>query len=337
MIEEAIKRVVEHCNLQEGDAEAAMREIMGGRCSDAQIAAFLIGLGMKGESPQEIAAFVRVMRQFATKINPSVKNAIDMCGTGGDFSGTFNISTTASFVVAGAGIPVAKHGNRATSSKCGSADILAELGVKIDVRPEITEKCIERIGIGFMFAPLYHGAMKHVAKVRKELGVRTIFNILGPLTNPSLVKRQVIGVYDAKLTEKIADALKDLEVEHAMVVNGGGIDEIAVTEATRVSELRDGKIETYDIEPGDFGIKRTPLSSIVGGDCKKNAEITNAVLNGEGGPRRDVVLLNAAAGVYVGGKAKDLAGGVQLAKDSIDSGRAIKKLEELVKFTNEHS
>jgi anthranilate phosphoribosyltransferase len=273
------------------------------------------------------------MREFAQRINPKVDGTlVDTCGTGGDKIKTFNVSTISAFVIAGAGIPIAKHGNRSVTSKAGSADLLEALGVKIDVAPEDVEKAVEDIGIGFMFAPVFHGAMKYAIGPRKEIGIRTVFNILGPLTNPANAQAQVLGVYDADLTEKMAGVLAKLGTERALVVHGlGGLDEISTFGETRVSELKDGVVETYEIKPEDFGIKRASPTDLSGGDAKENADIATRLLKDkEQGPMRDIVVLNSAAGIYVGGLADSIAEGIRVAEKSIDSGAAYDKLTDLI-------
>ncbi len=320
------------------EAEAAMTTIMSGGATDAQIGAFLIALRIKGETITEIASFAKIMRKFATRVDlkPSVANlAVDTCGSGGDLSNTFNISTTAAFVAAGAGIPVAKHGNRAVSSKSGSADVLEKLGVRIDLGPEGVRRCIQEAGIGFMFAPAYHGAMKHVALVRKELGMRTVFNILGPLASPANVKHQVYGVFDPDLTEKLAGVLKELGSKHALVVHGtGGLDELSTIGPTKISELAGGKITAYYVKPEDYGFRAAKPEQIRGDDADSNARITREILAGSKGPKRDIVLLNAGAAIYVGGRAKTIKEGIKAAEKSIDSGKAMAALEKLVEVSN---
>jgi len=333
-MKEYLQKLIDGKNLTTEEAESAMKFIMSGSASEAQIAGFLVALKIKGETPEEIAAFAKVMREFSTKIKPKVDGVlVDMCGTGGDASGTFNISTTAMFVVA-TQVPVAKHGNRSITSGCGSADVLESLGANINLPPEKIQESIEKVGIGFMFAPAHHSAMKHVMPTRKALGVRIVFNILGPLTNPAGANAQVVGVYDGNLTEKIASVLGLLGCRHAMVVHGfPQLDEISTPGETKISELKNGKIETYRIKPEDFGFKKAAVEDLRGGTPAENAEITKNVLSGKDkGPKRDVVLLNAAAGLVVGGKAKDLKEGLEISKNAIDSGAAYKKLEEFVGF-----
>ena len=334
MIQEAIAKLVEKKNLTQQEAEQVMNEIMEGKATDAQIAAFLISLRMKGETIEEITACAKIMREKSSSIKPKADYLVDTCGTGGDKSGTFNISTAAAFVAAGAGVSVAKHGNKSVSSKCGSADVLAALGVNIQLEPKMVEKCIEETGIGFMFAPLFHPAMKYVVNARKETGVRTVFNILGPMTNPAGAKSQVIGVFNPALMKDIANVMKNLGSRHVMVVNGDGLDEITIAGKTKVAELKDNKTRVYDINPEDYGFDISPLNEILGGDAQENANIITEVLKGAKGPKRDVVLLNAGAAIYVSGKALSLKEGIEAAKKSIDSGEALKKLEALKEFTN---
>jgi len=329
MIQDAIKILVEMKNLSVEIAEGSMNEIMEGTATPAQIAAFITALRMKGETSEEIFALASVMRKKAHQIN-APKGAIDLCGTGGDCSSTFNISTASAFVAAGAGIPVAKHGNRSVSSKCGSADVLHELGVNIMLNPEEAEKCLEKTGICFLFAPVFHEAMKFAIGPRKEIGIRTVFNVLGPLTNPARVKHQLVGVYDEEITEKIAEALMKLGNESALVVHGSGLDECTISGKTKVSELKDGKIRTYSISPEEFGFRRAEISELAGGDAKRNAEIIISILEGkEKGPKLDAVLFNAGAAIYASGKAKGIAEGIELARKSVSSGSALKKLEQL--------
>lgn len=328
-----IYKLTEGNDLTDEEAEYAMKEMMSGNATNAQIGAFLTALRMKGETPAEIASLAKTMRKFAENIHP--KNyVVDTCGTGGDRFNTYNISTTAMFIIAGAGIAVAKHGNRAITSKSGSADVLEALGIKIDLKPKSVEKCINEIGIGFMFAPNFHKAMKFVMPARKEIGIRTVFNLLGPLTNPANAKGQVVGVYDEKLTNKIAEVFRILGLERAIVVCGGGMDEISTLGKTKISELRDGSITTYYIQPKDFGIETQTIEDLKGGDAKENAEILRKILLGEKTNKKDIALLNAAAGIVVGKKADSLKEGIEIAKESLESGKAYKKLEEMIKYTN---
>jgi anthranilate phosphoribosyltransferase len=334
-VQEAIGKLVERIDLTEAEAEEAMKCIMSGAATQAQIGSFLTALRMKGETVEEITAFARVMREFATRISPKVDDLlVDTCGTGGDRIKTFNISTAAMFVAAGAGVCIAKHGNRSVTSKAGSADVVEALGVRIDLPPEEVERCIESVGIGFMFAPRFHAAMKHAIGPRREMGIRTVFNILGPLTNPACAQAQVMGVYDIGLTEKLAQVLGKLGCERAMVVHGvEGLDEISTLGGTQISELSDGKVRTYTIFPEEFGLDRADPETIAGKELGENVRMMLSVLKGERGPRRDIVLLNAAAAIVVGGKADGLHEGISIAGKSIDSGRAYEKLVQLVEAT----
>ena len=335
MIKEAISKLIEKQNLAQDGAELVMNEIMEGRATDAQIAAFLVALRIKGETIDEITACAKIMRQKAYAINPKAKFLVDTCGTGGDNSYTFNISTASAFVAAGVGASVAKHGNKSVSSKCGSADVLKELGVNIELQPKQVEKCIEEIGIGFMFAPVFHPAMKYALNARKEIGARTIFNILGPLTNPANAKSQLIGVFDANLLETLVKVLKNLGSRHIIAVNGSGLDEITICGKTKVCELKNNNASSYEINPVDFGIKLSSLEEIKGGLPKENAKIILDILRGAEGPRRDIVLLNAGAALLASDKAKNYKDALELAAYSIDSGKAMGKLNYLKKFANE--
>jgi len=336
MIKEAISKLIEKQDLELEEAEAVMDEIMSGKATDAQIAGFLIALRLKGETIDEITACAKVMREKAARIKPkSQDDLIDVVGTGGDRSGTFNISTAAAFVVAGAGIPVAKHGNKGVSSRSGSADVLTALGIKIDLEPEKVKECIDKAGIGYMFAPKFHGAMKYAIGPRKELGVRTIFNILGPLTNPAEAPYELMGVFDESLVEPLAEVLGKLGCRHALVVHGNGLDEITLEGPTKVAEYKDGHVTNYEIKPTDFGLKIAELKDIKGGSPEDNARIVLDILKGkEKGAKRDVVLLNAGAAVYTAGKAASIKEGIEKARDSIDSGRALEKLNKLKDWTN---
>jgi anthranilate phosphoribosyltransferase len=334
MIVAAIGKLVEQQDLTEEEAAQVMRQIMEGGATPAQIAAFLIALRSKGETIEEITGCARVMREKATMIRAPYPNVIDTCGTGGDGSQTFNISTTAAFVVAGAGVPVAKHGNRAMSSRCGSADLLQALGVAIELSPERAETCLAEVGITFLFAPLFHSAMKHAIGPRREIGVRTIFNILGPLTNPAGAKRQLLGVSQQQFAEPMARVLGNLGSTRAFVVHGtDGLDEITLSGDTHITTLEEGKIASYTITPEQFGLRRAPLGAVAGGDARQNADITMTVLQGKPGPHRDVILLNAAAALTVAGSATDLEAGLLLAAHAIDSGAALEKLRRLQAFT----
>ena len=335
VMKDAISKVVVGEDLTETEARGVMRAIMSGGATQAQIGSFLTALRLKGETIAEITAFARVMRQFAARINPKVEGIlVDTCGTGGDELKTFNISTVASLVAAGAGIHIAKHGNRSVTSKAGSADVMEALGVRIDLEPPRVERCIEEIGYGFMFAPVFHGAMKYATPVRREIGIRTVFNILGPLTNPANARAQVLGVYNRDLAETLANVLARLGVERAMVVHGlDGLDEISNLGKTQISELKDGEVKTYFVEPKDFGFELARLEDIKGYDRETNAILLLKLLRGGDGPRRDVVLMNSAAAMVVGGKASDFEEGVELARESIDKGNAYKKLRDLIKAT----
>ena len=329
MIREAIEKLIRGADLTQGEAAQVMEEIMTGEATPAQFGAFVIGLRLKGETVNEMTGLAAVMRDKSLKVDfegPSV----DTCGTGGDDLGTFNISTTAAFVVAGAGIAVAKHGNRAMTSKSGSADVLEKQGVKIDLGPEGVKRCMEEVGIGFMFAPRFHPAMKFAVQPRREIGVRTVFNILGPLTNPAGAEAQVLGVPTDSVGEKMVQVLQRLGSERAIVVHAeDGLDEISLNSNTSIWDLKDRSIKHYTIGPDDLGLAPASLESLAGGSVEENAKIMTEVLKGVSGPRRDVVVANAAGGIVAGGKAADLREGVQLAQESIDSGRALEKLELL--------
>ncbi|MBU0757521.1 MAG: anthranilate phosphoribosyltransferase [Nanoarchaeota archaeon] len=329
-----INKLIEQKDLTDKESEEIMDQIMEGKLTDSQTASFLTALKIKGATTEEITSMIKVIKEKAVKIAPDVKTMVDTCGTGGDDSSTFNISTAVSFVVAGAGIPVAKHGNRSASSKSGSADVLEAFGVNIMCSSELTKKNIEKIGIGFMYAPLYHPSFRHVGKVRKELGFKTIFNFLGPLCNPADVKRQVIGTYDTKLTETIAIVLKNAGSEHVLAVHGNGLDELTLTGNTTITELKNNLIESYEISPDMFGLSKCSLDELKGGTAKENAEIIKDALNGKIGPKRDIVLLNAGAAIYVSGKVNSIKQGIFLAKDSIDSGKALLKLNQLIEESN---
>ena len=334
-IQEAIAKLLESEDLSRDEMVSVVDQIMSGSATDAQIGGFLVGLRLKGESVQEISGAAEVMRDKATPIQTKHEVVVDTCGTGGDHSGTFNISTAAAFVVAGAGLCVAKHGNRAASSLCGSADVLKALGVNVETSPEIISKCLDEVGLGFLFAPALHGAMKYAIGPRRELGIRTIFNALGPLTNPAGATRQVIGVYSEGLTETLAEVLGSLGSERAFVVHGSdGLDEMTTTGPTRVSELSDGSVQTYEVEPGEFGLAIADAGELKGGDEQESAEIILRVLNGEAGPRQDIVALNAGAAIVAGGLAEDFGSGVTLAQESIQNGKALEKLEGLKAASN---
>lgn len=336
-MKELIAKVADGNDLTEAEAKRAMEIMLSGEATQAQIASFLTALRMKGETLEELIGLAAVLRDKADTISPKVDNYVDLVGTGGDRTFTFNISTTAAFVVAAAGLPVAKHGNRSISSKSGAGDVLEALGVNIMAEPALVQKCVEEVGIGFMFAQLFNKSMKYVGQARKEMGIRTVFNILGPLANPSRAKNMVVGVYNPTLTENAAKAMSSLGVERGFVVSGmDHMDEFTLTEVTIVSEINHGTVTTYEVKPEQFGLKTCTLEELQGGDGTQNAEITRAVLNGtERGAKRDIVLLNAGATLYIGGLAESIEAGVKLAAETIDSGKAYKKLEELVKCSNE--
>ncbi len=334
MIKEAILKVSRHDDLTYDEAYETMDEIMSGEASEVQMSAYLTAMSMKGETIDEITASAGAMRDHCVRLLND-KEALEIVGTGGDGSNTFNISTTSSIVISAAGVPVAKHGNRSASSKCGAADVLEELGVNIYIEPEKSLECLKEINLCFLFAQNYHLAMKYVANVRKELSIRTIFNILGPLTNPAGATMQVLGVYERELVEPLSEVLKNLGVKSAMVVYGlDGMDEISASDKTAVCELKDGKTMSYEISPEYFGMEIASKEGLVGGDAKENAKITLDVLNGEMGPRRNAVLLNSAAGLYVAGKANSLREGVEIAEEIIDSGKALEQLEKFIEVTN---
>lgn len=336
MIREAIGKVVTETDLTEDETITVMNEIMGGECTPAQIAAFITGLRMKGETVDEIAGAARVMREKATRVDGADPGEIlvDVVGTGGDASGTFNVSTTSAFVVAGAGLPVAKHGNRSVSSQCGSADVLEALGVDLTLNAPMIGRCVRDVGIGFMFAPMLHGAMKHAIGPRREIGIRTIFNILGPLTNPANANVYLLGVYTPDLIEKLAHVLARFEVKRALVVCGeGNIDEITITGATEVAELRDGSVTRYTVTPEEVGLTRATLEQIQGSEtAEKSADQLRSVLRGESGPCLDMVLMNAGATLMAAGRAADFKSGVELARQIIESGEAVARLDALIDF-----
>jgi anthranilate phosphoribosyltransferase len=364
MILDALHRVANHAqSLGRDEAREVMSEVLAGKCTDAQIAALLIALRMKGETVEEIVGFAEAIRAAAAPLpiergvgngssaealavtgtgrdalaEDAIDNSslVDTSGTGGDASGTFNISTATALVTAGAGVRVAKHGNRSISSKCGSADVVEALGVNIQLSPERAAQCLREVGICFLYAPNLHPAMKQVQGVRRELRMRTMFNLLGPLTNPARASGQVVGVYSLELVEKLAEALSMLGLRRALVVHGlDGLDEITITGKTRVAESREGSVRSYEVEPEEFGMKRAPLQEISGGDGGENGAIIRAILGGEKSPRRDVVLLNAAAALVAAGKAEHIAEAIPLAAKSIDSGAAAEKLQRLIKFAS---
>lgn len=334
MIKEAIIKLTNKENLSYGEAKAVMNEIMSGEASDVQKSAYLTALTMKGETIDEITGSAEEMRNHAVQLSHE-GDVLEIVGTGGDKSDSFNISTTSSLVIASAGVPVAKHGNRATSSKSGAADVLESLGVNITISPRKSAELLQNIGICFLFAQSYHTAMKYVGSIRKELGIRTIFNILGPLANPASANLQVMGVYDESLVEPLAKVLSNLGVKRALVVYGQDrLDEISASAETSVCEVKDGTFKSYTISPEQFGLTRCKKEELTGGTPDENAAITKAVLAGEQGARRTAVVLNAGAGLYVAGKADSIEAGVRLAEELIDSGKAEKKLEEFVKYSN---
>jgi len=347
MILDALHRIAVHRqSLSRDEARDVMSEVLAGKCTDAQIAALLVALHMKGETVEEIVGFAEAIRAAAAPLDLHQNSTLDVsgterdalvdtCGTGGDTSGTFNISTATAFVVAGAGVRVAKHGNRSVTSKCGSADVMEALGVRIELPPVRLAACLQEVGIAFLFAPAMHSAMKFVQPARRDLRLRTVFNLLGPLTNPAHASAQVVGVYSAALVEKLAESLSMLGLRRALVVHGlDGLDEITISGPTRIAEVRDGAVRTYEVTPEEFGMNRAPLEAICGGDAAENAAIIRAVLAGEKSPRRDVVVLNAAAALVAAGSADHLKGALPLAAKAIDSGAAVAKLAALVRFTN---
>ena len=331
--QENLHKTVSGENLTEFEMMSSMTQVMEGKVGDAQLAAFLTALHFKNVTVPEIVGAARVMRSKAEKV--SAKDAVDTCGTGGDGADTFNISTAVAFVVAGAGVRVAKHGNRAVSSKSGSADVLKCLGVNIEASVSAVERCVEEAGIGFLFAPLMHKAMKHAATVRKELGFRTLFNLLGPLTNPANAHAQVLGVYDSKWVNPLAEVLRDLGSRRALVVHGfDGLDEITLTSETQVSELKNDNVTSFTIDPKEYGYSLCSANDLKGGSPEENAVIIRDILNGATGPKTDIVILNAAAAIYVGGKADSIEKGILVAANSIDSGAANKKFEQLCQISN---
>jgi len=335
MIKDILKLLVQGKNLKEEEAKKVMQEIMEGRVTSAQIASFLTALRMKGETVAEITGFARTMLEKVDTFHIKRDILVDTCGTGGDNLNTFNISTTVAFVVAGAGLTVVKHGNRALSSRCGSADVLETLGMKLMLSKEKLKQALEKIGITFLFAPCHHPAMRYALAPRQEIGMRTVFNILGPLINPLRANVRLMGVHSSSLTEPLARVLKNLGVRSAFVVRGeDGLDEISITAKTRISQLKEGKIKTYYIQPEDFGIERASLEEISGGDREENARILKNILAGERGPKRDIVLINTAACLVAAKRARSLKEGIKIARDSIDSGKAKEKLEELITLTN---
>ena len=336
MIKEAIKILMEKEDLKYQTAKQVMNEIMDGEATDSQIAAFLTALRLKGENIEEITGCAEAMREHALKLPHNNMEVLDIVGTGGDEAFTFNISTVSAFIIAAAGVPVAKHGNRSVSSKCGAADLLEALGVKLDISAEESARVLEKTGICFMFAPLYHTSMKYAAPVRKEMGIRTIFNILGPLSSPAEAPLQLLGVYDESLVEPLAKVLANLGVKRAMVVYGNDrLDEISLSAKTTVCEIENGEFKNYLLDPEELGFELCQPEDVTGGDAQKNAEIARDILKGEKGQKRNIVLLNTAACLYISGKASDMAEGIRIAEELIDSGKAYSKMEEFIKATNE--
>jgi anthranilate phosphoribosyltransferase len=347
IITEAVRVLVDRRDLTRIEAAAAMEAIMSGAATHAQIAAFLTALRMKGETVEELIGFAQVMRQKVVRVRARGEEVaaltgtdremlVDTAGTGGDAAGTFNVSTATAFVVAGAGLRVAKHGNRSVSSLCGSADVVETLGISLELTPAQVARCIDEVGIGFLYAPLLHTAMKHVMPARREMGIRTVFNMLGPLTNPAGANAQVIGVYAPTLTEPLARVLAELGTVRAFVVHGAdGLDEISNTGESRVSEVREGVVRTFTLKPQDFGLSRATIGDLRGGDREQNADIIRGILAGEDGPKRDIVLMNAAAALMAGGKARDLKDGAALAARAIDSGAARSTLDRLIALSRQ--
>lgn len=334
MIKDAIAKLINKETLSRKEAAEVMTDIMSGNATEAQVGAYITGLRLNGETPEIIAGSAEVMRANATKIKCNDPHAIDIVGTGGDCAHTFNISTTAAFVIAGAGVTVAKHGSYGVSSKCGSANVLSELGINLQYSPQRMEECLAEIGISFLFAPALHPAMKYVVGPRRELGIWSIFNILGPLCNPAGVKNGIMGVFSPQLVPIIADACAQLDMNHQFIVHGNdGLDELTTTTTTMVTEIRRGKVESYEVQPSGIGLKTAQAKDLVGGEPAENAKTTQSLLRGEKGPKRDIVLLNAAFAIMAGGKANSPQEGIALAAESIDSGNALKKLESLAKMS----
>ncbi len=334
-IQTAIKSMIARQDLSGDDMTTVMRQIMTGECTPAQIGGFLVGLHMKGETVDEISAAAKVMRELATRVNVSEEHLVDTAGTGGDSSGSFNISTASALVAAAAGAKVAKHGNRSMTSNSGSADVLEAAGVKLDIPPAKVAECVQRVGVGFMFAPAHHGAMKHAIGARKELAVRTVFNVLGPLTNPAGAPNQVIGVFHEELVELMANVLQQLGSHHVMVVHAeDGMDEISISAPTRVAELKNGKVSSYSIAPGDFGMETASLDELRVGSAEESLAMIRGVFADQPGPARDIVCLNAGAAIYVAGCADSLPAGIEAARAAISSGKAAKVLQNLVDESN---
>lgn len=336
-MKEAVQKVVDRQDLTEEEAKRVMNIMLSGEATQAQIGTFLTAMRMKGETLEELTGFAAVLKEKAEHIAPKTANYVDLVGTGGDRTFTFNVSTTSAFVAAGAGLPIAKHGNRSISSKSGAGDVLEALGVNIMAEPEVVTKCVEEAGIGFMFAQRFNKSMRYVGQARKEMGIRTVFNILGPLANPSDAKCMVVGVYDPAMTDMVAKVMNRLGVENGLVVSGEDhMDEFTLTGKTTVSQIKSGKVSTYQVTPEQFGLKRATLEELQGGDGKENAKITTAILKGEErGAKREIVLLNAGATLYAGRKATSMEEGIKLAAESIDSGKAYGVLEKLVKLSNQ--
>jgi anthranilate phosphoribosyltransferase len=332
-----LKTIIRGDTLDQESMAFMVDQILSGIIKNSQIGAFMACLATRKETFEEVAGAAMAMRRKSARVQTLSKNVIDTCGTGADSSGSFNISTATAIVVAGCGVTVAKHGNRSITSKCGSADVLEELGVKIDIDPEIVEEAVNEIGLGFLFAPRFHNAMRFAAKARKEVGIKSIFNMLGPLTNPAAAKYQLLGVFDAGLTQMFAETLKVLGTKRAWVVHGhDGMDEISICDNTRVSELKDGLTRTFDLDPTQFFDDYADPASLKGGEKEENADIIKSILKGDKGPKRDIVLINSGAALMIAGKADSLANGIQKAKESIDSKKAVEKLEELIQFTQEN-
>jgi anthranilate phosphoribosyltransferase len=332
----ALARAVARESFSESEMEGVMQQIISGAATPAQIGGLLVALRMKGETVEEITGAVRTLRAYATPVRPRAAVLVDTCGTGGDRRGTFNVSTAAALIAAGAGVTIAKHGNRAMSGTVGGADVLEALGVKLDLPPERVAACIDTVGIGFLFAPSFHPAMRHAAAPRRELGVRTLFNLLGPLSNPAGARRQVVGVFAAEWTEPLAHALGRLGSEHVLVVHGAdGLDEITLAAPTQLSEWKHGAVRTYRVTPEDFGLARCADGDLACGDRETAAAIINAIVAGGGGPCADIAVLNAAAALYVGGPAPSIAAGIDIAREAIRSGRAAHTLAQLIEFTNQ--
>lgn len=334
-MKEIIEKVAEGKDLTEEEAKKAMGIMLSGEATQAQIGSLLTALRMKGETIDELTGFASVLKEKASTISPKDGNYVDFVGTGGDGTFTFNISTTGALVAAGAGVHIAKHGNRSISSKSGAGDVLEALGVNIMAKPEVVEKCVDEAGIGFMFAPSFNRTMRFVGQARKEMGIRTVFNMLGPLSNPSRAKKMLVGVYSPEITEKMAIVMSRLGVRRAFVISGrDGMDEFTTTSATVVSEIKDGEVATYEVSPEEFGFPRVSLKDLKGGDGVENAEITRRILKGEKGPKRDIVLFNAGAALYIAGAGDSIKEGIRMAEESVDSGKAMAVLGALVEMSN---